>query len=153
VHSWGKVKAVFSCKTFQDLVKSKNVHTWSQQNLLFDIYDQWDYFNFTIINFPYTCSNIPRSPAYDMYISHLIRYARACSTCEQILNRGRLLTDKLIIEGFLQYRLMSAFSKIYSYYNDLIPIYKLSLSHMLCDIFHSNRKTTLGTLTLTAHSR
>jgi hypothetical protein len=32
-----------------------------------------------IINFPNMCSNIPASPAYGVYISQLIRYARASS--------------------------------------------------------------------------
>ena len=39
------------------------------------IYDKRDAFNFKIINFPNMCSNIPASPAYGAYISHLIRYA------------------------------------------------------------------------------
>jgi hypothetical protein len=30
-------------------------------------------------NFPNMCSNIPASPAYGVYISQLIRYARASS--------------------------------------------------------------------------
>ena len=40
------------------------------------IYDKRDDFNFKIINFPNMCSNIPASPAYGVYISQLIRYAR-----------------------------------------------------------------------------
>jgi hypothetical protein len=39
--------------------------------------DKRDDFNFKIINFPNMCSNIPASPAYGVYISQLIRYARA----------------------------------------------------------------------------
>jgi hypothetical protein len=103
--------------------------------LSIQLYDKRDDLNFAIVNFPYTCSNIPLSPAYGIYISQLIRYARACSTYNQF---SRLLTDKLIIQGFLQSRLMSAFRKFYGSYNDLIHIYKLSLGHMLSDIFHSN---------------
>jgi hypothetical protein len=85
--------------------------------------------------FPYTCSNIPLSLVYGVYISQLIRYARVCSTYNQFSSRGTLLTDKLIKQGFLQSRLMSAFLKFYGRYNDLIHNYKLSLSHMLSDIF------------------
>jgi hypothetical protein len=40
-------------------------------------YDKRDDFNFEITNFPNMCSNILASPAYDVYISQLIRYARA----------------------------------------------------------------------------
>jgi hypothetical protein len=43
------------------------------------IYDERDDFNFKIIHFPNMCSNIPASPAYGVYISQLIRYARASS--------------------------------------------------------------------------
>ena len=38
-----------------------------------------DDLNFKIINFPNMCSNIPASPAYGVYISQLIRYARVSS--------------------------------------------------------------------------
>jgi hypothetical protein len=62
------------------------------------------------------------------------------------LSRGRQLTDKLMLQGFLQSSLRSEFRKFY----DLIYNYKLSLSHLLSDIFHTNIFTTLGTLTLTA---
>jgi hypothetical protein len=102
------------------------------------LYDKRDDFNFAIVSFPYTCSNIPLSPACGIYISQLIRYARACSTYDQFSSQGRLLTDKLIIQGFLQSCLMSAFCNFYGRYNDLIHIYELSLSHMLSGIFHSN---------------
>jgi hypothetical protein len=50
------------------------------------LYDKRDDFNFAIVNFPYTCSNIPLSPAYGVYISQLIRYATACSTYDQFLS-------------------------------------------------------------------
>jgi hypothetical protein len=60
------------------------------------LYDKRDDFSFTIVNFPYICSNIPLSPAYGVYISQLIRYARASSTYDQFFSRSRLLTDKLI---------------------------------------------------------
>jgi hypothetical protein len=43
------------------------------------VYDKRDDFNFKIITFPNMCSNIPASPEYGVYISQLIRYARASS--------------------------------------------------------------------------
>ena len=33
------------------------------------VYYKRDYFNFPIVNFPFTCSNIPAAPAYGVYIS------------------------------------------------------------------------------------
>ena len=35
--------------------------------------------DFPIVNFPYLSSNIPESPAYGVFVSQLIRYARVCS--------------------------------------------------------------------------
>jgi hypothetical protein len=49
------------------------------------LYDKRDDINFSIVNFPYVCSNIPSSPAYGVNMSQLIRYTRACSTYNQFL--------------------------------------------------------------------
>jgi hypothetical protein len=68
-------------------------------------YDKRDDFNFSIVNFPY----IPASPAYGVYISQLIRYARVCSTYNQFLVRGSLLINKLMSQGFQLSRLQTAF--------------------------------------------
>jgi hypothetical protein len=35
-------------------------------------YDKRDDFNFSIVHFPFICSNIPEAHAYDVYISQLI---------------------------------------------------------------------------------
>jgi hypothetical protein len=45
-------------------------------------------------------------------ISKLIWYARARSSCDQFLNQGRLLTDKLMLQGFLQSQVKFASSKV-----------------------------------------
>ena len=102
------------------------------------LYDKRDDFTFFIVNFPYLCSNIPLSPAYGVYISQLIRYARACSPYDQFLSRGKLLTDKLMLQGFMPSRLKSAFRKFYGRYNDLVCHYNLPLGQMLSDVFHTN---------------
>jgi hypothetical protein len=77
------------------------------------LYDKRDDFNFSIVNFPHLCSNIPASPAYGVCISQLIRHAKACSTYDQFLVRGRLLTNKLMSQGFQMSLLQGAFRKIY----------------------------------------
>jgi len=102
------------------------------------LYDKRDDFNFSIVNFPHLYSNIPLSPAYGVYISQLIRYARACSSYSQFLNRGRLLTHKLMLQEFLQPRLKSAFRKFYGRYNDIVWNYNLPLGQMLSDLFHTD---------------
>ena len=47
------------------------------------LYDKRDDFNFHILkHFPFLSRNIPSSPAYGVFISQLIRYARASSSYE-----------------------------------------------------------------------
>ena len=98
------------------------------------IYDKRDDFNFHITNFPFLCSNISSSPAYGVFISQLIRYARACSSYECFILRARRLSSKLLKQGYLAERLKSSFRKFYGRYGDLIQQYEVSLSRMLNDI-------------------
>ena len=85
-------------------------------------------------NFPFLSSNIPSSPAYGVFISQLIRYARACSSYECFILRARRLSSKLLKQGYLVERLKSSFRKFYGRYGDLIQQYEVSLSRMLNDI-------------------
>ena len=55
--------------------------------------DKRDDFNFHITNFPFPSSNIPSSPAYCVFISQLIRYARACSSYECFILRAARLSS------------------------------------------------------------
>ena len=87
--------------------------------------------------FLFLCSNIPLSPAYGVYISQLIRYARAYFAYDDFSKRGKLLTNKLMLQGYNESRLKSSFRKFYGRYNDLVCDYKLSLAHMLNDLFHT----------------
>jgi hypothetical protein len=74
------------------------------------LYDKRDDFNFVIVNFPFICSNIPAAPAYGVYISQLIRYSRACGSYQDFLDRGLLLTRKLLNQGFLLVNITNSFS-------------------------------------------
>ena len=58
-------------------------------------YHKRDDFNFPIVNFPYIFSNIPRAPAYGVYISQLIRYSQARVIYHEFRDRCVLLTRKL----------------------------------------------------------
>ena len=69
------------------------------------IYDKRDDFNFHITNFPFMSSIIPSSPAYCVFISKLIRYARACSSTECFILRSRRLSSKLFKQEYLVERL------------------------------------------------
>ena len=87
-----------------------------------------------ITNFPFLSSNIPSSPAYGVFISQLIRYARACSSYDCFILRTRRLSSKLLKQGYLVERLKSSFRKFYGRYGDLIEQYGVTLSRMLNDI-------------------
>jgi hypothetical protein len=125
-HSYVNSTCIYHSKLeIKDTTESSTSASYFKLNVLLNIdvggklttqlYNKRDYFDFAIVNFPYTCSNIPLSPAYGVhvYIFQLIRYARFCSTYDQFLSRGRLLTDKLMLHVFLQFRLMSVFCKFY----------------------------------------
>ena len=77
------------------------------------IYDKWDDFNFKIINFPNMCSNIPASPAYGVYISQLIRYARASSNYSDFLKRHLYLRNRLLDQGYKKIRLIRSLKKFF----------------------------------------
>ena len=57
------------------------------------VYDKRDDFNFQIVNFPFLDGDIPRSTSYGIYISQLIRFARACSNVKSFNEQNILLTD------------------------------------------------------------
>ena len=60
------------------------------------LYDKRDDFNFHITNFLFLRNNIPSSPAYDIFISQLIRYARASTSYECFILRAVRLSNKLL---------------------------------------------------------
>ena len=106
----------------------------SDGQLRTSLYDKRDDFNFHITNFPFLSSNIPSSPAYGVFISQLIRYARACSSYECFILRAPRLSSKLRRQGYVMERLKSSLRKFYGRYGDLIKHYEVSLSQMLHDI-------------------
>ena len=57
-----------------DLILSIHNNTVSTK-----IYDKWDDFDFDIVNFSFHDGDVPRRPSYVVYISQLIRFARASS--------------------------------------------------------------------------
>jgi hypothetical protein len=59
-----------------------------------------------------------------VYVSQLIWYARARFAYEDFSKRGRLLTYKLMLQGYNESRLKSSFRKFYGYYNDFVCDYK-----------------------------
>ena len=121
------------CASYLDILLNID----SDGRLTTTLYYKRDDFDFAIVNFPFLCSNVPLSPAYGVYVSQLIRYARTCHAYDDFLKRGQLLTKKLMLQAYNESRFKSSFRKFYGRYNDLVCDYKFSLSHMLTDLFHT----------------
>ena len=100
-----------------------------------EIYDKRDDFNFKIINFPNMCSNIPASPAYGVYISQLIRYARASSNYSDFLKRHLHLRNRLLDQAYKKIRLIRSLKKFIFRYQYLVEIYSVSAEKIISDAF------------------
>jgi hypothetical protein len=59
------------------------------------------------------------------YISQLIRYSRACGSYQDFLDRGLLLTRKLLNQGFLLVKLKSSLRKFYSRHHNLVDLFRI----------------------------
>ena len=92
------------------------------------IYDKRNDFDFEIVNFPFLDDNVPRSTSYGVYISQLIRFARASSYITDFNTRNKLLTQKLLERGYWYHKLCKTFSKFYRRYYDLISKSKSNLN-------------------------
>ena len=73
------------------------------------IYDKRDCFDFEIVNFPFLDGYVPRSTSYGVYISQLIRFARASSHIADFNTRNKLLTQKLLKQGDRYHKLRKTF--------------------------------------------
>ena len=74
------------------------------------------------------------SPAYDVFISQLIRYAMACLSYECFMQRAVRLSCKLLGQGYVRERLKSSKRKFYGRYGGLIKHYEVPLSQILHEI-------------------
>ena len=77
-----------------------------------EVYDK----RMPLINFPYMSSNVPANPTYGVYISQLIRISTICDTFQSFVIRHRLLTERLIKQGFW-YKWCKFFRKFVRRYN------------------------------------
>ena len=92
-----------------------------------ELYDKRDNFNFEIVNFPYMCSNIPVRPTYGVYVSQLIRICRICDNFDNFASRHRLVTNRLIKQGFWYTQLCKTFKKFAKRHTLLFNKYGVSV--------------------------
>ena len=74
-------------------VKENKFHT--------KLYDKRDDFNFKIVNYPHpVTSNIPEKPAYGVYASRIISFARVCDHYVDFCERHTSLCESLLRQGY-----------------------------------------------------
>ena len=95
------------------------------------IYDKRDNFDFDIVNFPFLDGDIPRRTSYGVYISQLIRFARASSNVSDFSCRNKALTVKLLMQGYRYHKLIRVFSKFYRRHSAFVEKYNVSLRKLL----------------------
>ena len=95
------------------------------------IYDKRDDFDFDIVNFPFLDGDVPRRTSYGVYISQLIRFARASLNLNDFNHRNKALTAKLLRQVYRYFKLRKAFSKFYRRHNALLEKYSVSLKTLL----------------------
>ena len=77
------------------------------------IYYKCDDFDFEIVNFPFLYGDVPRFTSYGVYISQLIRFARASSHVADFNTCNKLLTQKLLKQGYRYHKLRKTYSNFY----------------------------------------
>ena len=95
------------------------------------MYDKRDDFDFEIVNFPFIDGDVLRSTSYGVSILQLIRFARASSYFADFNTCNKLLTQKLLKQGYRYHKLHKTFSKFYKPYYDLISKFQGGLKSLL----------------------
>ena len=93
------------------------------------IYDKRDAFD--IMNFPFLDGDDPRSASYSVYISQLIRFARVSSHVNDFSTRNKVLTAKLLRQGYRYQKIRKAFSKFNRRHFNIVANYNVGLKTLL----------------------
>ena len=93
-----------------------------------------DFFNLCIVIFPFLCSNTPAAPAFGVYVSQFTRYSTASSKYVDFVERGILLSQKLLRQGYESIKLRSSLKNFYGRHHELIGHFDKSVSEIISDI-------------------
>ena len=91
---------------------------------MYDKWDDFDFDNFDIVNFPFLDGDVPRRTSYAVYISQLIRFARASSKLSDFNYRNKALTAELLRQGYRYFKLRKNVSKFYRRHSALVEKYR-----------------------------
>ena len=97
------------------------------------IYDKRDDFDLDIVKFPFLDGDVPRATSYGVYISQPIRFARVSrlSHVADFNSRNKILTAKLLKQGYRYHKIRKAFSKFYRRHYDLVSKFNTGLKSLL----------------------
>ena len=95
-------------------------------NLIFTVYDKRDDFNFSIVNYPFIDSCIPKKSALGVYTSQLIRYARICSLFDDFKNKSKILVSRLKNQGYRENDLKRLTLKFFKDRQELVKKYNIN---------------------------
>ena len=71
------------------------------------------------MNFSFLDGDVPRLTSYGVYISQLIRFARVSSYVDVLNILNKVLTAKLLKQGYRYHKLHKMFSKFYRRHFDI----------------------------------
>ena len=83
------------------------------------------------MNFPFLDGDVPSLTSYGVYISQLIRFARVSSHVDGFTTRNKVLTVKLLRQGYSYHKLCKAFSRFYRRHFDIVSKYNVGLKTLL----------------------
>ena len=96
------------------------------------IYDK-NNFDFDIVNFPFVDGDALRLASNGVYISQLIRFAQVSSHVDDFNIRNKVLTAKLLRQGYRYHKIRKAFSKFYRLHFDIQSKYNTGLKTLLLE--------------------
>ena len=110
----------------------------------FSLFAKTDGFDFEIVNYPWVnSSNIPSGPAYGVYSSRIITFARACDHFKDFRERHDSLCFKLYQQGFKYQKLCRQLSKTRKKHKELFGKYGERLEVPLPVMANTNKHVTL----------
>ena len=83
------------------------------------------------MNFPFLDGGVPRSASCGVCVSRLVRFARVSSHVDDFDARNKVLTAKLLRQGYRYHKLRKAFSKFYRRHFDIVSKYNVGLKTLL----------------------
>ena len=89
---------------------------------------------FEIVNFPFLDGGVPLFTPFGVrgvYNSQLIRFVRASSLVADFNTRNKLLSQKLLKQGYRYHKRRKTFSKFYRRYYDLISKFQIGLKCLM----------------------